>query len=75
MFGVKDSLVVELGSVDADQIQEYDVAEGTKLMTYEFVLVPYQEAKELREKNAAEAIRKIGKNMKLWEGLPVPDVD
>lgn len=44
-------------------------------MTYDFVLVSGEEARQLREKNAMEAMEKLGKRMKLLDGLPVPDVD
>lgn len=75
VFGVKESLIVELGTVNAEQAKQYDVKEGSKLMTYDFVLVSDKEAKELREKLAIEAMEKLGRRMKIWEGLPVPDVD
>lgn len=44
-------------------------------MTYDFVLVSDKEVKELRDKLAMEAMEKLGRKMKLYEGLPVPDVD
>lgn len=44
-------------------------------MTYDFVLVSEKESQELREKNAMEAMKAQGRSMKLWKGLPVPDVD
>jgi hypothetical protein len=75
VFGVKDSLIVELGTVTPEQAKEHSIKEGSKLITYDFVLVSDEEAKQLREKKAMEAMEKLGKKMKLWEGLPVPDVD
>lgn len=44
-------------------------------MTYDFVLVSEEDSRKLREKNAMEAMQKLGKTMKLYNGLPVPDVD
>lgn len=75
VFGVKESLIVELGTVDREQAEKYGVKEGTKLLNYDFVLVSDEEARNLRERNAMEAMEKLGKRMKLLDGLPVPDVD
>jgi len=75
VFGVKDSLLVELGTVSKNQASQYGVEEGSKLMTYDFVLVTDTEAKELRESKAMEAMRSQGRKMKLYNGLPIPDVD
>lgn len=43
VFGVKESLIVDLGEVDAGISQEYQVAIGTKLLQYNFVLPSEQE--------------------------------
>lgn len=75
MFGVKESLLIDLGTVNAEQAAKYGVKEGSKLMSYNFVLVTDEESKKLREKNAMTAMEKLGRKMKLWNGLPVPDVD
>lgn len=75
VFGVKESLLVDLGTVSAEQAKKYGVEEGTKLLEYDFVLVTEDESRELREKNAMEAMEAQGRKMKLWNGLPVPDVD
>ncbi|KAF1987016.1 cathecol 1,2-dioxygenase [Aulographum hederae CBS 113979] len=75
VFGVKETLLVDLGSADAEQARKYEVEEGGKLMTYDFVLVSDSEAKELREKEAMKAMESLGRKMKLYQGLPIPDVD
>lgn len=75
VFGVKETLIVELGTVNREQADRYSVKEGTKLIAYDFVLVSDEEARNLREKNAMEAMEKLGQRMKLLDGLPVPDVD
>ena len=75
VFGVKDTLLVDLGTVNADMAKKYNVKEGTKLISYDFVLVSEEESRKLREKNAMEAMEKLGRHMKLYKGLPVPDVD
>ena len=75
VFGVKETLVVELGTVDAEQAKKYDVEEGGKLMTYDFVFVSDDEARKLREENAMKAMEGLGRRMKLYNGLPVPDLD
>jgi hypothetical protein len=61
--------------VSAEQAKEYDVNEGCKLITYNFVLVSDDESRKLREEKAMEAMEKLGRRMKLYKGLPVPDVD
>jgi protocatechuate 3,4-dioxygenase beta subunit len=75
VFGVKETLVVDLKTVSSSQAKEYGVAEGCRLLTYDFVLVSDEEARSLREKEAMAAMEKLGRRMKLVEGLPVPDVD
>lgn len=75
MFGVKESLLIDLGTVSAEQASQYGVKEGSKLISYDFVLVSEEESRKLREKNAMQAMEKLGRNMKLYKGLPVPDVD
>lgn len=75
VFGVKESLLVDLGEVNAEQASKYGVKEGGKLMTYDFVLVTDEESRKLREKEAMSAMEKLGRRMKLYNGLPVPDLD
>lgn len=75
MFGVKESLLIDLGTVSAEQASTYGVEEGGKLIAYDFVLVSEDDSRKLREKNAMDAMKELGKTMKLWNGLPVPDVD
>jgi len=75
VFGVKESLIVDLSTVDAETANKYNVKEGTKLMTYDFVLVSEEEAQRLREEEAMKAMAALGRRMKMYEGLPVPDVD
>ena len=67
--------MIDLGTVNAEQASTYNVKEGSKLISYDFVLVTEEESRKLREKNAIEAMEKLGRNMKLYNGLPVPDVD
>lgn len=75
VFGVKESLLVDLGTVSAQQAATYGVAQGGKLLEYEFVLVGDDETRALRESEAMAAMQKLGRRMKLYHGLPVPDVD
>lgn len=75
VFGVKESLLIDLGTVDAEKAKTYGVKEGSKLMSYDFVLVSEEESRKLREKNAMDAMKDLGLHMKLYNGLPVPDVD
>ena len=64
-----------MGTVSSEQASKYGVKEGCKLSSYNFGLVSEEESKSLREKNAMEAMKKLGRNMKFYNGLPVPDVD
>lgn len=76
VFGVKNTLVVELGKVqDEEMAKEYGVQVGHKLMHYDFVLVTRSEALELRHKNAEAAMMAQGKQMEYLDGLPVPEID
>lgn len=76
VFGVKESLIIDLGTVTAEQVRKYDVNEGTKLLTYDFVLVTDEETKKLRDEEAKKAMVALGiEKMRIIDGLPVPDVD
>ena len=75
VFGVKQSLIVDLGKVDAETAKTYGVKEGMTLLKHDFVLVTKEETEKLRDKNALEALEKLGLRMKLVDHLPVPDVD
>ena len=75
VFGVKDSLAVDLSTVTEEMVQKYGVSVKSKLMTYNFSLVSNEEAAKLRERKAREAMETQGRKMKFYHGLPVPDVD
>lgn len=77
VFGVKNSLITPLSKVSAAQAKEYNVAEGTALLTHDFVLVTDEETVELRDRNALEALGKLfpGTKCKLVDHLPIPDLD
>lgn len=75
VFGVKDSLIVELGKVDEQMAEKYGVPRGIPLMTYDFVLVSEKESSDLRAEKSREALEHLGRKVKILDGLPVPDVD
>ncbi|KAF2263757.1 aromatic compound dioxygenase [Lojkania enalia] len=76
VFGVKESLIVDLGTVTPEQAKEYDIKEGSKLLKYNFVLVTDEETKILKDNEALKAMKALGReDLKIIEGLPVPDVD
>jgi hypothetical protein len=75
VFGVKDNLVVEVGKADKATAEKYGVKEGTALITWDFVLVSDKEADELRDRKSMDALEKLGRHVKIVNGLPVPDVD
>ena len=72
---MKESLLVELGKVDKQTAERYGVKEGISLMTYDFVLVSDKESGDLRAERSKAALEKLGRRVKIVEGLPVPDVD
>lgn len=60
---------------DPEMAKKYDVKEGTSLLTYAFVLVSTRETLRLRKEKAEEAIKKMGRSMEDFQGLPILDVD
>lgn len=66
---------MDIGKVDAEMAKRYNVAEGHALLTYDFVLVSDVETSELRAKNSQMALDKLGRKVKIVNGLPIPDVD
>lgn len=60
---------------DPEMAKKYDVEEGTSLLTYDFVLVSTRETLKLRKEKAEEAIKKMGRSMEDFRGLPILDVD
>ena len=75
MFGVKESLIVDLGCVSKEQANEYNVEPGCKLLTYDFVLLSTDQVNKERQRAATEAMAALGNNVKFVNGLPVPEVD
>ncbi|KAL1800271.1 hypothetical protein ACET3X_000613 [Alternaria dauci] len=76
VFGVKESLIVSLDTVTAEQAKKYDAKEGSKLLKYDFVLVTDEETKQLRHDEAVKAMKMLGREgMMIVNGLPVPEVD
>lgn len=76
VFGVKESLVVDLSTVsDPDMAKKYSVKEGTPLLTYHFVLVTKEETMRLRRDQAMKAIKSMGRSLDDFRGLPILDVD
>lgn len=60
VFGVKESLIVDLGTVDREISKAYNVPEGMKLLTYKFVLASDSEAAALRNEAAIKAAKEAG---------------
>lgn len=54
---------------------KYDVPVGTALLKHDFVIVSDEETRALRDKNSTQALAKLGRKVKIEDGLPVPDVD
>ncbi|KAK5000130.1 hypothetical protein LTR66_000955 [Elasticomyces elasticus] len=76
VFGVKDSLIVDVQKVDdEEQAMRYDVELGTLLIKYDFVLVTEKAAADLRRKKAEQAMASQGRKFRFIDDLPVPEVD
>jgi hypothetical protein len=75
VLGVKQSLVVDLKPANVKTAQKYNVAPGTKMLQYDFVLVSNAETESLRDAYAVAARGEMGKKMKLADHLPVPELD
>ncbi|PTU23030.1 hypothetical protein P175DRAFT_0433535 [Aspergillus ochraceoroseus IBT 24754] len=75
VFGVKNSLLVDIGKAGPDYARKYGVAEDHALLAYDFVLVSEAETRELRAQNSRIALDRLGRKVKIVNGLPVPDLD
>lgn len=76
MFGVKSSLIVDYSTVeDEGMAARYGVSVGTALLRHDFVLVRDEDTRSLRDGNSVDALAKLGRNVRIVDGLPVPDVD
>ncbi|KAK4154882.1 dioxygenase-like protein [Chaetomidium leptoderma] len=75
VFGVKQSLVIDLDKVDKETAEKYGVKEGIWLLKHDFVLATQEETEQLRDELATEALQKLGLSLKLVDHLPVPDLD
>ncbi|KAJ5245421.1 hypothetical protein N7489_005517 [Penicillium chrysogenum] len=75
VFGVKDSLVVDVGKASAEVSRKYGVPEGHAILTYDFVLMTIDETSYLRDQKSREAMDNLGYKVKIVDGLPIPDVD
>lgn len=75
MFGVKESLLVDLEPADVATAERYDVKPGILVLQYDFVLVSDKEANDLRDEESRRALAALGRRVQILDGLPVPDVD
>jgi hypothetical protein len=81
VFGVKNSLMVDIPPLDAATAKDYLSAEEQEklsdwsVLRYDFVLVTEKEASELRDRESTSALERLGMKTKIYEGLPVPDLD
>lgn len=75
VFGVKDSLIVDIDKAGPEIAKKYHVPEGHALLTYDFVLVSDEETRKLRSDNSKAALEALGWKVKIVNGLPVPDFE
>lgn len=57
---------------DEGMAKKYGVSVGTKLLKHDFVLLTDQEARDLRKKNAIEAMEKQGRKVVFHNEVPIP---
>lgn len=67
VFGVKESLIVDLGVVDEDIAKKYGAKVGMPLLKYDFILATGEEAKKLKREKAKEALEKLGISDEMFE--------
>jgi len=60
---------------DAAVAEKYGVKASDWAINYDFVLVSDKEAKDLKLKNAQEALKALGSTAQILNGLPVADLD
>lgn len=75
VFGVKSTLVIDLGTADEEMATKYEVEVGCKVLKYEFVMVEKEVVTKLRREQAEEAMRAQGREVEWVDGLPVPALD
>ena len=75
VFGVKESLLVDFRPAGSRLADLYGVDPSTATLEYDFVLVSEAEVENLRNEKSKNALADLGKEMRLINGLPVPEVD
>ena len=75
VFGVKQSLIIDLHPADEETAKKYGVEPGCLVLKHDFVLVSEKESSDLRDQKSKKALEALGLKMKLLDGLPVPGVD
>lgn len=55
--------------------RKYSVEEGSLLLTCDFVLISEEDTRKSRKEKAIEAIKKMGKSLEDFQGLPIFDVN
>lgn len=74
VFGVKSSLIKDLTKItDPSLAAKYGMKVGDWLLEQDFVIITNEQSRELREKQAVEALKKLGSTAKLVDGLPVEE--
>ena len=68
MFGVKQSLVVDLHPADEETAKKCDVKPGTLTLNYDFVLVSEEAAKDLRDEKSRKSLEARARGRSSWMG-------
>jgi hypothetical protein len=75
VFGVKNSLIVDLSEVNQEIAIKYGVDAGSRMLTYDFVLASEEEAIEWRKGKARISMNQLGRDVVFINGLPVPSIE
>ncbi|KOS21858.1 Hydroxyquinol 1 [Escovopsis weberi] len=76
LMGVKESLIVNPVKIDKDTAKKYGVWDDFLILRYDFVLATVEEVEQLRDRNALDAMHRLGfGRVVLEDHLPVPDLD
>lgn len=65
VFGVKQSIIVGFDTADVTTATKYGVPEDSKVLKHDFVLVSNHETEKLRDENALQAMKALGRRVKL----------
>lgn len=79
VFGVKSSLIIDINKISDTKISDavlaakYGLQTGDWILEKDFVLTTNEQNSKLRVREAEAALRRLGRRVKLVDGLPVAE--